>query len=101
MSSLGSIPSKILPMTPYYAATILHMTDVDRSIQYYTDFSSFTLEFRYRDLAGLEYIPVLIYLSGPGQDVKKKAGQGVSMLFVTKLTTISKFRKKVRYLPAL
>jgi len=41
----------------------------------------FTLDFRYRDLAGMEFGPVLIYLSGPGQDLKKTIGEGSIYIF--------------------
>jgi uncharacterized glyoxalase superfamily protein PhnB len=68
-------------MKPECAATIFQVSNMDASIQYYTAVLSFTLEFRYNDLAGMEYGPVLIYLSGPGQDLKRKIGQGSIYIF--------------------
>ncbi len=68
-------------MTPECAATIFHVKNVDASIAYYTTVVGFTLDFRYNDIAGLEYGPVLIYLSGPAQDVKKEIGGGTMYIF--------------------
>ena len=63
------------------AATIFHVENVERSIEYYTAVLDFKLDFRYNDLAGVEYDGVLIYLSGPGQDLKKKVGEGSIYIF--------------------
>lgn len=68
-------------MKPECAATIFHVSDVESSIKYYTEVLGFMVDFRYNDLAGLEYEAVLIYLSGPGQDVKKIIGQGSIYIF--------------------
>jgi catechol 2,3-dioxygenase-like lactoylglutathione lyase family enzyme len=68
-------------MKPHSAATIFHVKDVEASIQYYTDVLGFSLGFRYNDFAGLEYGKVLIYLSGPKQEVKKLAGEGAVYIF--------------------
>lgn len=68
-------------MRPKCSATIFHVSDVDASIKYYTEILGFTVDFRYKDLAGLEYDAVLIYLSGPNQDVKKAVGEGSIYIF--------------------
>jgi uncharacterized glyoxalase superfamily protein PhnB len=68
-------------MTPECSATIFHVNDVDISIEYYVNVLGFKLEFRYRDLAGIEHGPVTIYLSGPKQDQKKKTGEGSIYIF--------------------
>ncbi|MEP7107773.1 MAG: VOC family protein [Ferruginibacter sp.] len=68
-------------MVPECSATIFHVSNVEMSIKYYTEVLGFTVDFRYKDLAGLEYGTVLIYLSGPGQDVKKTVGEGSVYVF--------------------
>ena len=65
----------------FCAATIFHVSNVEASIKYYTEVLGFMPEFRYMDFAGLEYDTVLIYLSGPGQDVKKAVGEGSVYIF--------------------
>lgn len=69
-------------MKPTSAATIFQVNNVETSIQYYTAILGFEVAFRYNDLAGLEYGPVLIYLSGPKQDAKKAIGQGSIYIFI-------------------
>jgi len=68
-------------MKPECAATILHVSDVETSAKYYIETLGFSLDFKYNDMTGLEYGQVLIYLSGPKQDVKKAAGQGSIYIF--------------------
>jgi catechol 2,3-dioxygenase-like lactoylglutathione lyase family enzyme len=68
-------------MKPECAATIFHVADVETSILYYTQVLGFNVEFRYKDFAGLEYGPILVYLSGPKQEVKKIAGEGSMYIF--------------------
>ncbi|MEP7323414.1 MAG: VOC family protein [Saprospiraceae bacterium] len=68
-------------MKPECVATIFHVANVEASINYYTTVLGFKQEFRYHDLAGMEYGNVLIYLSGPGQDVKRMIGQGSVYIF--------------------
>lgn len=68
-------------MTPDCFATIFHVNNVEVSVKYYTEILGFTVDFRYKDLAGLEYSTVLIYLSGPGQDVKRAVGEGSIYIF--------------------
>lgn len=68
-------------MKPDCAATIFQVTNVEMAIKYYTNVLGFTLDFRYNDLAGLKYDDILIYLSGPGQGVKKAVGQGSIYIF--------------------
>jgi uncharacterized glyoxalase superfamily protein PhnB len=68
-------------MKPECAATILHVSDVEASAKYYIEKLGFTIEFKYNDMIGLEYGPVLVYLSGPKQDVKKASGQGSIYIF--------------------
>ena len=68
-------------MTTRYAATVFHVVDVEEAIEYYTKVLGFSLEFRYNDLAGLQYGAVLIYLSGPKQDLKKAVGEGSIYIF--------------------
>lgn len=63
------------------AATIFHVSNVDAALQYYTEVLGFTLDFRYNDLAGVAYGPVLIYLSGPGQDNRRAEGEGSIYIF--------------------
>lgn len=68
-------------MNTQCAATILHVDNVDTSLKYYTEVLGFTLDFQYNNMAGVEYGPVLIYLSGPRQDLKKKIGEGTMYIF--------------------
>ncbi len=68
-------------MKPSCSATIFHVTDVELSIKYYTEILGFKIDFRYKDLAGLEYETIIIYLSGPMQDVKRIIGQGSIYIF--------------------
>ena len=68
-------------MKPDCAATIFHVSDVESSILYYTNVLGFAVEFRYNDFAGLELGPILIYLSGPAQGVKRIVGQGAIYIF--------------------
>jgi catechol 2,3-dioxygenase-like lactoylglutathione lyase family enzyme len=68
-------------MKPACAATIFHVSNVESSVKYYTEVLGFTVDFRYNDLTGLEYDAVLIYLSGPAQDVKKAIGEGSVYIF--------------------
>ena len=63
------------------AATIFHVSDVESSINYYTQVLGFNVDFRYKDLAGVEHGPVLIYLSGKAQEVKKAIGEGSIYIF--------------------
>ncbi|HEY4327956.1 MAG TPA: VOC family protein [Mucilaginibacter sp.] len=66
---------------PQYAATIFHVSYVERSIEYYTGVLGFTVDFRYGDLAGMVFGNVLIYLSGPAQGVKRAIGEGSIYIF--------------------
>jgi uncharacterized glyoxalase superfamily protein PhnB len=68
-------------MKPECSATIFHVSNVEPSINYYTNMLGFLVDFRYNDLAGLEYGSVLIYLSGPQQDTKRTIGQGGIYIF--------------------
>ena len=68
-------------MKPECSATIFHVSNVESSINYYTNMLGFLVDFRYNDLAGLEYGSVLIYLSGPQQDTKRTIGQGGIYIF--------------------
>jgi len=68
-------------MKPECSATIFHVKDREVSAKYYIDILGFTHEFTYWDLSGFEYGAVLIYLSGPKQDVNKIAGQGSIYIF--------------------
>jgi len=68
-------------MKAVYSASVFHVLNVDASIKYYFEILEFTLDFRYKDLAGMEYGPVLIYLPGPGQDLKKTIGEGSIYIF--------------------
>src|SRR5450432_3479847 len=68
-------------MKPECSATIFHVSSVESSIEYYTNVLGFSVDFRYNDLAGLEYETVLIYLSGPRQDTKRAIGQGGIYIF--------------------
>jgi len=68
-------------MKPECSATIFHVSNVESSVNYYTNVLGFLVDFRYNDLAGLEYGAVLIYLSGPKQDQKRSIGQGSIYIF--------------------
>jgi uncharacterized glyoxalase superfamily protein PhnB len=68
-------------MTAQCVATIFHVKDVEEAIRYYTDVLGFTVDFRYNDLAGMEYNTVMIYLSGPKQGLKKAVGEGSVYIF--------------------
>ena len=72
-------------MKTIYSATIFHVHDVETSILYYTGVLGFKVDFRYKDLAGMEYDSVLIYLSGPKQDMKKAIGEGSIYIFCDKV----------------
>lgn len=63
------------------SATIFHVSNVEISTQYYTQVLGFRVDFRYRDLVGLESGAVMLYLSGAGQDVKKAIGEGMIYIF--------------------
>ena len=63
------------------SATIFHVSNVEASLTYYTEVLGFNVDFRYRDLAGLEHGAVILYLSGPAQDVKKAVGEGTIYIF--------------------
>ncbi len=63
------------------AATILQVSNVDASVQYYTQVLGFAEVFRYGDFAGVEYGDALIYLSGPTHDMKKLTGEGSLYIF--------------------
>lgn len=76
-----SVTTQYNYMTPESAATIFHVTDTLLATSYYTETLGFNVAFRYADLTGLEYGNVLIYLSGPGQDAKKTAGEGSVYIF--------------------
>lgn len=68
-------------MKPACAATIFHVKDLDASLNYYKDILGFNVDFRYGDMVGLAFGEVLIYLSGPGQEVKKTPGEGSIYIF--------------------
>ena len=68
-------------MKAEYSATIFHVANVETSLKYYTEILGFTIDFRYNDLAGVVYGPVLIYLSGPGQDNRRAVGEGSIYVF--------------------
>lgn len=68
-------------MKPECSATIFHVSDVEASINYYTHVLGFRVHFQYNDLAGLESGAVIIYLSGPKQDMKKAIGEGSIYIF--------------------
>ena len=72
-------------MTPTGAATIFQVSNVDASVQYYSQVLDFTAVFRYNDFAGMEYGHALIYLSGPTQQVKKLTGEGSVYIFCDEL----------------
>lgn len=63
------------------SATIFHVSNVEASVAYYKDILGFSVDFRYNDLAGVEYDSVSIYLSGLGQDMKKAVGEGSIYIF--------------------
>ena len=63
------------------AATIFHVSNVESSINYYTQVLGFSIDFRYNDFAGVELGAVLIYLSGPAQEVKRTVGKGSIYIF--------------------
>ena len=68
-------------MNAQCSATIFQVNHVESAIHYYTVVLGFTVDFRYKDLAGLEYDSVLIYLSGPKQGAKRAIGQGSIYIF--------------------
>ena len=63
------------------AATVFHVGNLTLATTYYTETLGFTVDFQYNELTGLEYGSVLLYLSGPGQDLKKAVGQGSIYIF--------------------
>jgi uncharacterized glyoxalase superfamily protein PhnB len=63
------------------SAAIFQVNNVEFAIHYYTVVLGFKVDFRYGDLAGLEYDSVLIYLSGPKQGAKRAIGQGSIYMF--------------------
>ena len=68
-------------MKPECAATVFHVSDIGQAADYYTKILGFTIDFQYKDLTGLEYGNVLIYLSGPKQGLKQAIGQGSVYIF--------------------
>lgn len=42
-------------MKPECSATIFHVSNVEASVAYYKDILGFSVDFRYNDLAGVEY----------------------------------------------
>jgi len=68
-------------MKPEYSVSVLHVSNVEASIKYYTGVLGFSVDFRYKDLAGVVSGNVVIYLSGPAQDAKKKIGEGSVYIF--------------------
>lgn len=69
-------------MTPECAATVVHITDLDASIRYYTTVLGFQLDFQAGHLAGIQYGNVFIHLSAPAEFVNTRAiGEGHLYVF--------------------
>lgn len=54
-------------------AVVVHVSNLDAALKYYTDVLGFTLDFQFGDYAGLVYNNVLIHLNGPTNQGTKKA----------------------------
>lgn len=53
-------------------SVVIHVTDLEKAITYYTEILGFTLDFRFGDYVGLVYDEVCIHLSGPDNPGRKK-----------------------------
>lgn len=59
-------------------ATVIHVSDLKRALQYYIGVLGFTEDFIFGDYAGLYYDQVFIHLCGPGnQGLKKIPGNAL------------------------
>jgi catechol 2,3-dioxygenase-like lactoylglutathione lyase family enzyme len=68
-------------MQAHAAATVLMVTDLERSLRFYLDGLGFEQEFRFGNYVGLKYGPVQIHLSQVGNPSAKPAGSGSLYLF--------------------
>lgn len=51
---------------------VIHVSDLDSAIKYYTDILGFTFDFQFGDYAGLFNNKAAIHLSGPANQGQKK-----------------------------
>jgi len=68
-------------MRAYGSATTFHVTDVSRSLEFYTKTLGFSERFRFGDYAGVQFHDVQIHLSGPNATNKRQIGQGCVYVF--------------------
>ncbi|MES2275141.1 MAG: VOC family protein [Bacteroidota bacterium] len=54
------------------STTVIHVTDLDSALKYYTDILGFTIDFIFGDYAGLIHGEVAIHLNGPTNTSMKK-----------------------------
>lgn len=59
-------------MKALISTTVIHVTNLDNAIKYYTDTLGFHIDFTFGDYAGLVYHQVAIHLNGPGNHGIKK-----------------------------
>lgn len=53
-------------------SVVIHVTDLDKALKYYTDILGFTYDFRFGDYVGLVYDNICVHLSGPANPGRKK-----------------------------
>ncbi|WP_184547864.1 VOC family protein [Mucilaginibacter sp. FT3.2] len=58
---------KILSSSP-----VIHVSDFERALDYYTTVLGFTIDFKLEAYAGLLYNEILLYICGPDNDGLKK-----------------------------
>jgi len=55
------------------SAIVIHVSNLDVAINYYTEILGFKVDFKFGDYAGLSYDDVFIHLNGPANAGTKKA----------------------------
>ena len=63
------------------SATTFHVSELERSLKYYTEVLGFTEQFRFGDYAGVQFDEIQIHLSGPKATNKREIGQGSIYIF--------------------
>lgn len=57
-------------------AVVIHVSDLNRAITYYTNILGFKIDFRFGEYVGLTYGDIAIHLSGPTHPGMKKTPGG-------------------------
>lgn len=74
-------------MKAHAAATVLMVTDLERSLRFYMDALGFEQEFRFGIYVGLKYGPVQIHLTQSGNPDAQPVGAGSVYLFCDEVDT--------------